>query len=74
MARPFSIDLRERVVSAVVRGGVSCRGAGRRHGQSRLPQEQGHSGHRSQAVLPAKVFPRLESHLSVNALHSPVGQ
>ncbi len=27
MARPFSIDLRERVVSAVVRGGVSCRGA-----------------------------------------------
>ncbi len=32
MARPFSIDLRERVVSAVVRGGVSCRGAARRFG------------------------------------------
>ncbi len=35
MARPFSIDLGERVVSAVVRGGVSCRGAARRFGPRR---------------------------------------
>ena len=32
MARPFSIDLRERVVDAVVRGGLSCRQAAARFG------------------------------------------
>jgi putative transposase len=32
MARPLSIDLRERVVDAVVRGGLSCRKAARRFG------------------------------------------
>jgi putative transposase len=32
MARPFSIDLRERVVDAVVRGGLSCRKAAARFG------------------------------------------
>jgi len=34
MARPFSIDLRERVVDAVVRGGMSCRQAAARFGAS----------------------------------------
>jgi transposase len=32
MARPLSIDLRERVVDAVVRGGLSCRKAAGRFG------------------------------------------
>ena len=32
MARPLSIDLRERVVGAVVRGGLSCRKAAARFG------------------------------------------
>ena len=32
MARPLSIDLRERVVDAVVRGGLSCRKAAARFG------------------------------------------
>ena len=32
MARPFSLDLRERVVDAVVRGGLSCRQAAARWG------------------------------------------
>jgi transposase len=32
MARPLSIDLRERVVDAVVRGGLSCRQAAARFG------------------------------------------
>ena len=32
MARPFSIDLRERVVEAVVREGESCRRAAARFG------------------------------------------
>lgn len=32
MARPYSMDLRERVVSAVVRGGLSCRGAAKHFG------------------------------------------
>ena len=32
MARPFSIDLRERVVDAVVRGGLSCRQSADRFG------------------------------------------
>ena len=32
MARPFSLDLRERVVDAVERGGLSCRQAAARFG------------------------------------------
>jgi putative transposase len=32
MAKPYSMDLRERVSSAVVRGGMSCRQAARRFG------------------------------------------
>ena len=32
MARPYSLDLRERVVGAVVKGGVSCHGAAEQFG------------------------------------------
>ena len=32
MARPYSLDLRERVVGAVVKGGVSCRQAAEQFG------------------------------------------
>ena len=32
MARPYSLDLRERVISAVVRDGMSCRAAARHFG------------------------------------------
>ena len=32
MARPYSMDLRERVIAAVVRGGVSCREAAKHFG------------------------------------------
>ena len=32
MARPYSMDLRERVITAIVRGGVSCREAAKHFG------------------------------------------
>jgi len=34
MPKPYSQDLRERVIEAVERGGMSCRAAARRYGVS----------------------------------------
>lgn len=70
MPKPYSQDLRDRVIDAVERGGMSCRAAARRYEisesaaikwleryrreGSRAPV--GHGGHRPSALAPHRTF------------------
>ena len=70
MPKPYSQDLRDRVIDAVARGGMSCRAAARRYEISesvaikwleRYRREGsrepvGHGGHRSSARTPHRAF------------------
>ncbi len=70
MPKPYSQDLRDRVIDAVAKGGMSCRAAARRFGISessavkwleRLRRDGargpvGHGGHRRSALMPHRDF------------------
>ena len=70
MPKPYSQDLRDRVIDAVERGGMSCRAAARRYEISesvaikwleRYRREGsrepvGHGGHRPSALMPHRGF------------------
>ena len=70
MPKPYSQDLRDRVIDAVERGGMSCRAAARRYEISesvaikwleRYRREGsrepvGHGGHRPSALAPHRTF------------------
>ena len=70
MPKPYSQDLRDRVIDAVERGGMSCRAAARRYEISnsvaikwleRYRREGsrepvGHGGHRPSALMPHRAF------------------
>ena len=70
MPKPFSQDLRNRVIDAVRKGGMSCRAAARRYEVSELTAIKwleryrrdglrgpvGHGGHRPSALMPHREF------------------
>ena len=70
MPKPFSQDLRNRVIDAVEKGGMSCRAAARRYEVSELTAikwleryrreglraPMGHGGHRPSALMPHREF------------------
>ena len=70
MPKPFSQDLRNRVIDAVEKGGMSCRAAARRYEVSELTAIKwleryrrdglrgpaGHGGHRPSALMPHREF------------------
>ena len=56
MARPYSMDLRERVVAAVVKGGMSARGAAARFGVSESSAIKWVRRHRETgSIAPSKI-------------------